>query len=79
MVKMIDTLTLDVKVAGPDFIITTPKQLEEAFTLWNKQDNMTLWGEIFPLDSAAQGEVQALKLINLLRELNGKCSNYELI
>jgi len=69
-----DTLTVDLKVAGPDFIITTPKQLEEAFTLWYKRaiESPAYYDrDSYKDDPKGVAASNVDYLIHLLRELNG--------
>jgi hypothetical protein len=58
--------------ANIQFIITTPEQLEEAFTLWCKRLSCSLMGDFTTREEFEEfGKDSSAKLISLLRELNG--------
>jgi hypothetical protein len=68
-------VNVKVTIAGPDYIITTPAQLAEAFTVqWQKyKDNPGIYDTLEHIvqdDLTAVGQLSAQELIETLRELN---------
>lgn len=77
MAKLSDTIELEIKMATADLIITTPKQLEDAFTLWNKRfiESPTEYdAEAYFSDPEGSAKQSSQYLIEILQELNENAS-----